>query len=262
MEDHKLNQAIQADLDTLKRLKVGIIPSSIFYKAIFQGVFIIFALFLIVQSMACYFVWGSTGRSHQDKSKVEQIVRVQQETERVQNLIHSMGARLQQFDPANTAKKSESLAKEKDLLEHQTRLHEEERNQKSAREQSVRVVKMVLGVFFSSLFFTLFFIGKVKNYVIFKFQLQDKLNSGGYIAEKITQVLTLYFGLFGIFSLIGFHFFDQDMTFFAGLSAFIFSGVITTLLIGMEMSRIGVSVLAQAVNGYFHKRRDTGVNIG
>ena len=258
MEDNQLEHAIQADLETLKRLKMGIIPANVFYKTLFQGILIIFALFLGIQSIACYVAWHGGTKTYQNDSIDSPIARFQAVENQFQNVIQSMDESFQQFESKQPQKYHDALVAKNAARALQKKQREEVLKRNQINEHWVRVVKMVAGLLFSSLFCTLFFIGKVKNYVIFSQQLRDKLHSGEYITQKVMQALTLYFGLFCVFSLIVFQFFEQDMTFFAGILAFIISGVITTLFIGMEISRIGVSVLAQAVHAYFHKSPGMG----
>ncbi len=118
---------------------------------------------------------------------------------------------------------------------------------------AVLFVKMLAGVIFSSLFFMLFMQGHVKNYVIFKHQLQSHLETGAYLHHKLYQGLQLYFTLFGSIALLSISLFHQDMTFFAGLAAFIFSSIAIVIVIEWELSRIGIGVLSSAIVEYFRQ---------
>jgi len=115
-------------------------------------------------------------------------------------------------------------------------------------------------VIFSSLFFMFFFIGKVKTYVIFKYQIKPKLKTGDYLTTKIKLAFKLYFGVFGTLVLMTIPLFDQDMTFFAGIAAFIFSAIIASIGINMEASRIGISVLSTAIASFFDSHRKIGMS--
>ena len=122
------------------------------------------------------------------------------------------------------------------------------------RNHEVQVHEMIAGVIFSSLFFMLFFVNQVKNYVLFTHQLKPQLQTGPYLAKKIRHALMIYFFVFGIFVLPTIQLFEQNMTFFAGLLAFIVSAIVASILIEMELSRLGISVLFSAITRYFSQK--------
>ena len=122
--------------------------------------------------------------------------------------------------------------------------------------ERIKIAKMSLGVLLSSAFFMLFIIGKVRNYVQFKYQMAPFLQSGTYLSHKIRQALKLYFAIFSSLSFVCIAIFSQEMTFFAGIAAFILSGIVISTVIEMEASRIGFAVLVKAVSDMIVLRRD------
>lgn len=121
--------------------------------------------------------------------------------------------------------------------------------------ERIKIAKMSLGVLLSSAFFMLFMIGKVRSYVLFKYQMERFLQSGTYLSHKMRQALQLYFAIFSGLSFLCIAIFNQDMTFFAGIAAFIASGVLISIAIEMEASRIGLTVLVTAIRDMLALKR-------
>lgn len=229
-----LQQHLQADLQALKTVTLGIIPAKLYYRDLFLGILVIYTLFLLIQFIGCGLamhinVWGYVNANEKSHSDF------------LMDYYHH------------------SSASWRSWAEIQQRKQESEAEFFKQREHShtIRVFKMVTGCIFSSLFFLLFFIAKVKNYIIFKHQLQPRLLTGKYLSKKIKQALMGFFGIFGITATIAIPLFDQDMTFFAGIAAFLITGIISTVIINMEVSRIGVSVLSTAIAEYFAGDKNT-----
>lgn len=121
--------------------------------------------------------------------------------------------------------------------------------------ERIKIAKMSLGVILSSVFFMLFMVGKVRSYVLFKYQMAPRLQSGTYLAHKVQQALKLYFAIFSSLSFLCIAIFNQDMTFFAGIAAFITSGIVISIAIEMETSRIGLTVLVKTIRDMLALRR-------
>lgn len=254
----QLNQALQDDLESLKKLNLGIIPAKIFYRDLCLGWLLVYLLFAGTQLMACFFATQINAW----------------ENKRLENHIASMrvfekGSDFFKFSaPFNEERELEKKYPQATPEEINTMIIKNKKAREDARfkkneereaeykkmrknEHVVQVAKMFLGVIFSSLFFTLFFIGKVKSYVIFKQQLQSRLKTGDYISRKIKIAFFGFFTVFGLLSLVSIPLFDQDMTFFAAIPCLIFSAIVVGLFIDMEASRIGVSVLSTAITKFF-----------
>ena len=253
-----LEDVIQADLETLKTLKPGIIPGGTFYEGVFFRVLWVFVLFIGLQLFACFIAANIGTWTTAPESSRERFEQFEEVKAPVHNLISDMHSLLNQHNPAKTEAENEIEAKQQATIRLQKQQAHVARL-KTIREEdhSSRVVKMFVGVFFSSLFFTLFFIGRINYAVIFKYQFQPHLRMGGTIAQKIRQSFTIYFGVFGVAALISFNFFEQDWTLFAGVPAFILATFITVILMEMELSRLGVSTLIRLLSQLFKQGNKT-----
>ncbi len=259
----ELQKKFQMDLETLKHLKLGVVPAGKYYRDVILGCVLVFLLFLIVQLVSCFLAinnnaWDFIGEHEQVKSRA---LLAQQEDERFYRINKVFEEReLEVKNPNATPEEMKALKEVKRKKDETERLQRKNKRMNDAQEKEdyyhlVRVSKMVGGVIFSSLFFMFFFIGKIKTYVIFKHQIKPYLKTGNYLTTKIKLAFKLYFGVFGTLVLMTIPLFDQDMTFFAGIAAFIFSAVIASIGINMEASRIGISVLSIAIRSFFENSR-------
>ena len=266
MTSDQLKEGFQNDLEGLKKLNLGIIPAKIYYLNVFLQCLLVFALFLCLQLSSCYVAVHSGAWPYVGENESRDTLGDKFEDSIDEALDDPTG--LMEFSPPPIDPRVElkdRIAQEKEIEARLLKRKQElaaariKRKQLRDKEESkseehyhvIRVAKMVGGVIGSSLFFMLFFVGKVKNYVIFKHQLKPKLQTGQYLAKKISLAFKAYFTIFWLFTMITIPLFDQDMTFFAGIAAFIFSGVIISFVINLEASRIGVSVLSSALVNYF-----------
>lgn len=249
-----LDEMIQADLKTLKTLKAGIIPAKTFYEGIFLRTLWVYVLFVVLQLFACFVAVSVGGWASAPESFAEHFERFEEQKAPFENFISGMKIRLENRDPSlSEAEKSARSAKAAELQLQKKEAHVAKLKKIREEEHFWRVTKMFAGVFFSSLFFTLFFIGKINFAVIFKYQFQRHLRVGDYIAHKIGQAFTLYFSIFGVAALIIFNFFEQSWAVFAGVPAFILAGIVTVILMEMELSRIGVSTLMRLLTQLFRE---------
>ena len=268
MTNDGLKAKFQTDLEILKHLELGIIPAGKYYRDVFLGCFLVYLIFLSVQLMACFLAtnnsaWDYVAENQQVKSKALKSLENDEMFKRL-NLVFEEH-NLEEKHPDATPEEMRALKEEKRNKEEAERLQRKNTALTEAQEQEdyyhlVRVTKMVGGVIVSSLFFMFFFIGKVKTYVIFKHQIKPKLKTGDYLTTKIKLAFKLYFGVFGTLVLMTIPLFDQDMTFFAGIAAFIFSAIIASIGINMEASRIGISVLSTAIASFFDSHRKMGIS--
>lgn len=228
MAFHSLKQAFHEDVHTLKRLELEIMPAKSYYSKLFLGWLIVYILFVGAQSLGCLFAleagaWGYVSEREQERADSQKEFKIK-------------------FFSFHKTWEEQQQEKQKIELAYQDEIE---------HYHVVRVFKMVTGVLFSSLLFTFFLLGKVKNYVLFKHQLSPYLQTGAYLAKKMKQAFLGYFALFACFSLGLFPLFEADMTVFAGIGVFIFSAIVISIAINMEVSRIGISVLSGAIANYF-----------
>lgn len=125
--------------------------------------------------------------------------------------------------------------------------------QRYAEHESSIIGKMWLGCIVSSFVISLFLLSRIKLYVIFKHQIRDSLQTGLLLTRKMRQMACIFYGLFVFFIFPCTLFCDPDVTLFAALGAFIFTALASQFLIGMELTRIGVGVLLEAVSALFNK---------
>ena len=249
-----LDEMIQADLETLKTLKAEIIPAKTFYEGVFFRTLWVYVLFVGLQLFACFIAVNIGGWTSAPESFAEHFEKFEEQKAPVENLISGMKALLDQRNPSSTEAEKAAKSEERAALQLQKKqAHVAKLKEIREEDHFSRVIKMFAGVFFSSLFFTLFFIGKINFAVIFKLQFQHHLRAGDYIAHKIGQAFTLYFSIFGVAALIIFNFFEQGWTIFAGVPAFLLAGIVTVILMEMELSRIGVSTLIRLLTQLFRE---------
>jgi hypothetical protein len=252
MDATNLDEMIQADLETLKTLKVGIMPAKSFYERVFYRTLSVYFFFVGIQLLACFFALTLGGWAMPPESSAVRFEKSLAETEPFNNLISGMHARLNQVNSSSTeTESSDDAEKIKAIQLQKKQAHEKKLRDIREDDNLTRKIEMFAGVLFSSLFFTLFFISKIKNVVIFQYQFQRHLQTGGAIASKITQAFTIYFGIFAITVLLFFNFFEQSQTLFAGVPAFLLAGIVTVILMEMELSRLGVSTLLRVLSQLF-----------
>ncbi|MBA2650233.1 MAG: hypothetical protein H0U75_11720 [Legionella sp.] len=109
---------------------------------------------------------------------------------------------------------------------------------------------LALGV---CLFAMLFISSAINQYVILNYQLKNKLKTGGLIVEKIRLAGTIAYRIFAAIVLIPSIFLPPGCALILGFGAFIMSGFLTSMLIEMELNRIGISTLFTLVKNYFDK---------
>lgn len=123
--------------------------------------------------------------------------------------------------------------------------------QEYAEHASAIVGKMWLGCIVSSLVISLFLLSRIKFYVIFKHQVRKHLQTGDVLTRKMHHIAWIFFCIFVFFIFPCTLFVNPDLTLFAAMAAFIFTALTSQFLISMELTRIGISVLFNAVSTFF-----------
>ncbi|WP_242604495.1 hypothetical protein [Legionella gresilensis] len=257
-----LKKALVMDLEALKRLDLSIIPAGAYYKRLFGGWLFLFALLLAIQTAACFFAiaiqaWDYAPHTDRwEKSNMEH-------ENRKDSIRHSLSSLyyLGEKFPEASEEELKMIQKEKERRWQEgflKRKKEREFKYKEARldEHALLTAKMVFGVFFSSLLISLFGLGFIKNYIIFKLQISPKLQTGAYLIQKAKWAFTGFFLIFGVFTFIFIPLFEQDVVFFSAIPCLIIAAIATSIAVNMEISRIGVSVLSRAISKFFHKEKE------
>lgn len=130
-----------------------------------------------------------------------------------------------------------------------------------AEHESSIYGKMWLGCIISSFVISLFLLSRIKLYVIFKYQIRQHLQTGLLLTRKMHQMACVFYGLFAFFIFPCTLFCDPDVTLFAAIGAIIFTALASQFLIGMELTRVGVGVLLEAVSALFGKNEKSERNI-
>lgn len=246
-----LKNAMAVDLEKIKHLDLGIIPSGTYYKNLFFGWFLLFVLILMIQSAACFFAmsiqsWDYAPNIYQYNS-IKSMDEFHYSKER-----KTIDMFKESFPNASEEQLKQMLNEEemewkKGYLKQKKELFRDHINQ---------VVYMWLSIFFTSLCISLYGVRLIKNYIIFKYQITPKLETGQYLIKKIHLGATLCFVVFGVLAFIIFPILPQGATFFSIIPCFFGAIIVTSIAINMEASRIGVSVLSTAISNFFHKEKE------
>lgn len=258
-----LKQQFEKDLQTVKTLNLDIMPAKIYYSQVFLGYFLVFALFLGIQSAIAYI-----GTEKQAWPYISDHVRWSLESKKDSaewsDDFHKDDYDLDESDferkfPQANAAEIEQMVKKQQAesdLASKKRLEKIRKQYEWDRDyyHDGQVGKMVLGIIASSLIFMFFWMGKVKNYIIFRAQIRHQLQSGRYLDRLMKIGFGLFFIAFAFFASFTILLMEQDLAFFAGILAFILATFAASFLIKMEANRIGVSLISTAVSQFFANR--------
>ena len=232
MSDSQLQKNLQSDIETLKHLRLGILPAKKYYKEIFKGIGFVYLSFVCALLIACLFA-NSIGAWRYSEDFA---VGVEQIKEDGYSRVHWGSV------------SSEKI--EKELKKSYQQKVSELRDRERPRHQSL-IIDMYFGALATPLFFILFMIGFVKMYVIYTHQLSHHLKTGQYIKGKIKHAYMIFMGCFTLLSLLTVSIAEYQYVGVAALFSFIVSAIVSTFLIDMEFTRIGISPLTSAISDYF-----------
>lgn len=105
------------------------------------------------------------------------------------------------------------------------------------------------------LFAFLFIYSSLNHYVLINHQLRGKLKTGDLIVKKIRLAGTIAYRIYAAVVLIPSIFLFPGCALFLAFGAFFISGIVTSILIEMELNRIGISTLFTLVKNYFDKEK-------
>ena len=103
------------------------------------------------------------------------------------------------------------------------------------------------------LFAFLFLYSALNQYVLINYQLRAKLKTGDLIVQKMRQAGTIAYRIYAAVVLIPSLFLFPGGAVFLAFGAFFISGILTSILVEMELNRIGISTLFTLVKNYFNK---------
>lgn len=120
---------------------------------------------------------------------------------------------------------------------------------------------IVAGLAFGLCVFVFLFISSSLNeYVLIKYQLRNKLETGDLIVQNIRLAGTIAYCIFAVIVLVPSIFLPPGSALFLAFGAFLISGVLTGILIEMEINRIGISTLFTLVKQYFDKDKKSALD--
>ncbi|HHM2299047.1 TPA: hypothetical protein ACRIDK_001981 [Legionella anisa] len=101
----------------------------------------------------------------------------------------------------------------------------------------------------------LFLYSSLTHYVLIDRQLKDKLRTGQFLVEKIRMAGTLAYRIFALIVLVPALFLPPGFSLFLAIGALFASGLITGIVVEMELNRIGISTLFTLVKSYFDSNK-------
>ena len=233
MSTSQLQADLLSDIETLKHLKLGILPAKKYYQAIFKGFVFVYLSFVCTLLLACFFA-NSINAWPYTKDYPKKVRQIQQDG----------------YESGIFSGFYKSEAIQKEIQKPYEQKISELRGREEFDHQSL-VINMYLGVFSTPLLFTLFLMGHIQTYVIYVNQLSQHLKTGKYMKRKIWHAYIFFMGCFALISLFTVSISDQDYAVVAAFFSAFFSVFGSTFLIDMEISRIGISPLTSAISDYF-----------
>lgn len=280
-----LKSALSLDLERLKQLDLGIIPAGTYYARLFIGWFFLLMMLMGIESLACFFAmknnaWEYAHHAHWDKFRDS----IENSLDEGNDIFKEQDLRIKLFhaltDPLNgplsmqtekhyLSDQEEQEIEQKIQQEKKTwqahRLERKKARKAEFQEQRQKnhqrqVASMVMGVFLSSMLISFFGLRIIKNYIIFNDQIRPKLQTGNVLIQKIHWAMIGFFFVFGLLSVFFIPLFEQGVVFFSAIAAFIGAAAATAIIINLEASRIGVSVLFQAISKLFNIKKQGMAN--
>lgn len=109
---------------------------------------------------------------------------------------------------------------------------------------------LMLGIM---VFIMLMISSSLSQYILINYQLRPKLKTGELIVSKMQLTGTIAYRIYAACVLIPSLFLPPGAAFYVVFGAFFVSGILTSILIDMELDRIGISVLFELVKHFFDK---------
>lgn len=110
-----------------------------------------------------------------------------------------------------------------------------------------------LAAFFMALGAIFFLLPSINHYYLTQYHLQNRLETGHLLVNKLRQCGWMFLGILALFCLMFASYAESAAIFFMIGLAFMGSAFLTYLAISMEINRVGISTLFTVVNQFFNK---------
>lgn len=120
---------------------------------------------------------------------------------------------------------------------------------------------MALLAFGLCTFAFVFIYSAINHYILIKYQLKDKLRTGDLIVRQIRLAGMIAYRIFAAVVLIPSIFLFPGCALFLAIGGFFISGILTNIIVEMELNRIGISTLFVLVRRYFDKDKKASADL-
>ncbi|MCW8400511.1 hypothetical protein OQJ26_17160 [Legionella sp. PATHC038] len=111
------------------------------------------------------------------------------------------------------------------------------------------------------LFVFLFLYSPLNHYVLFKYQLKDTLQTGKMLLQKMHSAATIFYRIYVAIVLIPSAFLFPGVAVLLAFVGFLISGLLTNIIIEMELNRIGISTLFTLIKAYFNQDKKSNHDV-
>ena len=236
MFEDQLQANLEKDIETVKHLRLKILPAKRYYAAMIKSWAFVYFSLVSALFIACFFA-SSIHAWPYTKDFAKKVYE-----------IRTFGHAIPSYEPGHLRLIDEEMKKPLSVKIAEARAQEHIGHLKN-------VFYMQLGVFFISIFLMFFLAGYIQMYVVYKTQVMEHLRTGKYIQRKVWQAYAFFMVLFTFFSLLTVSAMDQVLVGFAAIGSFIFSALIFTVISDMELNRIAISPLTEAIADYFERQQ-------
>jgi len=149
----ELQKTFQMDLETLKHLKLGVVPAGKYYRDVILGCVLVYLLFLMVQLLSCFLAinnnaWSYVAENQQVKTKALESLEQRESFKNLNSWIEEHN--FEEKHPDATPEEMRALKEEKRNKEEAERLQRKNTTLTEAQEQEdyyhlVRVTKWLVG---------------------------------------------------------------------------------------------------------------------
>lgn len=124
------------------------------------------------------------------------------------------------------------------------------------RQHGIDMVYLAVLALALCAFAFLFIYSSLNHFVLIDSLLRPKLKTGELLVKNIRLAGNIAYGIFAALVLIPAPFLESGMVLFVAFGAFFVSGILTNILIEMEINRVGLSTLFTLVKVYFDKDKN------
>jgi hypothetical protein len=271
-----IKNALSLDLDRLKHLDLGIIPARTYYSRLFVGWFCLLIIVLGIESTACFLAMNTHAWEYAPHTQTNEFREIIEDAQgNIKDVFRAETLRLKLLQPLTrshplhlesrylsdeeeqkieqTIRAEQSKREAQRLERKKTRTAELEQQRQNQHER--QVAGMISGVLLSSILISIFGLGRIKNYIIFNYQISPQLHTGNYLIQKVHGAILGFIFIFGLLCVLFFPLLEQSDVFFSSMASLIGAVVAISLITNLEASRIGVSVLFLAISKFFNPNK-------